>query len=320
MTKLDFIEPDFETLVMDERNGIDYVPFKTPIVVKDGWHLIFQQSCHGLVLCTIRVGGRRRYVVYNPSTRQCKTLPSPQFRITGVPHVMSVSIAFDPAKSSYLEAVYVCRTDNSEGMLHIEIYSPKTDSWRDAGEPFPFSKSGKLLISGVYWNGSVHWIDNWTGTLHYFDIDCELMKNIALPTEPNHYEDSRRRIVYFNECRGHIHLVETRKDDMPGFDIWELRSDYTGWNLNYYVDLSPLITVYPGIVNDRTVSRLISRLKLRVLFVEEGQDSSSRLILSITNDKLISFYLKSKCFKEMYDVKPDVWVQGFEYIETLAHA
>lgn len=245
------------------------------------------------------------------------TLPKPPFRKTRVPCVLSFTIAFDPAKSSYYEVLALCDTDTSESIYHIQIYSSKTDSWRDAGDPFPFSPPGRLLVSGMYWNGSVHWIDQWSATLHYFDIECELMKTLAMPTQPYPERDYSRSIVYFKECREHIHLMEMRKDDMPRADIWEMCMDYTGWNVKYNVDLSPLTIVYPSILLDRDF--LFRRFGLDVLLIEEGEDSS-RLILWILNDKVISFDLENKGFKEMYDVSPDVYVQGFQYMETLAHA
>ncbi|XP_026458516.1 F-box protein At5g07610-like [Papaver somniferum] len=189
---------------MDERNGNDYVPFNTSIAVRRGWLVYFEQSCNGLVLCTVHDGHGSGYyyttrVIYNPSMRHCKTLPSPPFRK-----------ATDRVS---LKDVY-----------YIEIYSSKTNSWRNAGDPFPFSSQDTLSESGVYWNGSVHWINQWSATLHYFDIGCELVKTIAMPTKPHlkgHYYD--KRIVYFNEYKGHIHLMQMCEDDMPYIDIWEMR-------------------------------------------------------------------------------------------------
>ncbi|KAI3833951.1 hypothetical protein MKX03_027253 [Papaver bracteatum] len=105
-----------------------------------------------------------------------------------------------------------------------------------------------------------------------------------------------------------------RKDDMPRFDIWEIRSDYTGWNVKYYVDLTPLTTVYPGIILDEGFFPI--RFLIDVLLIEEGEDSS-RLILCILQRKVISFDLKNKSFKEIYDY--NARIEGFPYIETLAH-
>ncbi|XP_026408737.1 F-box protein At5g07610-like [Papaver somniferum] len=256
-----------------------------------------------------------------------RTLPPPPFREAPaigkersrnicVPQVLSVTIAFDPAKSSYYEVVGVCRVDIRKDVLHIEIYSSKTDSWRDAGDPFPFPSPVRLWQSGVYWNGSVHWFDQWTGTLHYFDSDCESMKTVAMPVQSNSGGDYSKHIVYFGECRGHMHLMLMVKGDIPRFDIWEMRMDYSGWNVKYCVDLSPLTTVYPGILLER--AQFSGRFALDLLLIEEGEDSS-RLISWIPEDKVISFDLDDKNFNEMYDVNPGVCVQGSQYIEALSH-
>ncbi|XP_026396464.1 F-box protein At5g07610-like [Papaver somniferum] len=302
------MEPEFvtdlepKTLVMDEQNGFDYVPFDIPLPANLTCRINFEHACSGLVLCKfVDHRPRTTYVIYNPSMRCCKTLPSAPFRNTRVPIILSVTIAFDPAKSSYYQVVSVCNENISKGLFHIEIYSSETDSWRDAGDPFPFSSPGRLALSGVYWNGSVHWIDQWSATLHYFDIDCELMKTVAIPTQPRSVGDDNWQVEYFNECRGHFHLME-------------MRMDYTGWDAKYCFDLSSLTTVYPSILQ----RRYYHYFGLDVLLIEEGEDSS-RLILRIAKEKVISFDLKNKSFKEMYDVRPGFCVKGFQYIETLAH-
>ncbi|XP_026395861.1 F-box protein At5g07610-like [Papaver somniferum] len=213
-TSINRRELEFETLVMDERNGIDCFPFTNPVAVK------LEHSCNGLILFEVRDESTgyhtTYYVIYNPSKKRFKTLPSPPFRI-------------DPV-------VGACSADISKDVFHIEIYSYKTDYWRDAGDPFPFSAPGILSVFSVYWNASVHWINQLTETLHYFDIDCEAMKTVAMPRQSYSEGDYSRHIVYFGECRGHMHLMEMLKDDIPHFDIWEMRMDYSGWNIEFYVE------------------------------------------------------------------------------------
>ncbi|KAI3964140.1 hypothetical protein MKW92_028911 [Papaver armeniacum] len=104
---------------------------------------------------------------------------------------------------------------------------------------------------------------------------------------------------------------------MRGIGTTSFLGTYTGWNVKYYIDLSSLTTVYPGILRER--DHFSYRFELDVLLIEEG-DNSSRLILRIAKDKVISFDIKNKSFKEMYDVNPEVRIEGFQYIETFAHA
>lgn len=54
------------------------------------------------------------------------------------------------------------------------------------------------------------------------------MNKIPMPTQPYPKGDYSKKIQYFKECRGHIHFMEMRIDDMPRVDIWEMRMDYTG--------------------------------------------------------------------------------------------
>ncbi|XP_026396462.1 F-box protein At5g07610-like [Papaver somniferum] len=279
------IESEFETLVMDERKGIDCVPFSNPIAVNLQDESTYYHSI---------------YVVYNPSMKHCKTLPAPPFREAPV-------IGIERSRNI---------VDIRKDVLHIGIYSSKTDSWRDAGEPFPFPSPVRLWQSGVYWKGSVHWIDQWSGTLHYFNSDCESMKTVAMPVQSYSGGDYSKHILYFGECKGHVHLMLMVKGDIPRFDIWEMRMEYSGWNVKYCVDLSPLTTVYPSILLER--AQFFGRFALDILLIEEGEDSS-RLILWIPENKMISFDLDNKNFKEMYDVNPGVRVQGFQYMEALSH-
>ncbi|KAI3948972.1 hypothetical protein MKW98_021578, partial [Papaver atlanticum] len=110
-------------------------------------------------------------------------------------------------------------------------------------------------------------------------------------------------------------------NDMSRLDIWEMRKDYTGWNVKSY-DLTPLTTAYPDMVLGRLRSLIFHPFELNVLLVEEGgeEEGSYRLILLIGKGQVISFDLNNKSFKKLYDVSPDVWVTGFRYVETLAHA
>ncbi|XP_026390424.1 uncharacterized protein LOC113285901 [Papaver somniferum] len=176
-------------------------------------------------------GPLRTYVIYNLSMKQCKILPLPPFRIRNARYtnLLSGTIAFDPAKSNYYQVVGVCSADISKGVQHVEIYSSKTDSWRDAGDPLPLSLLG-TSESDVYWNGSVDWLDQGTAALHYFDIDCGLAKTVAMPKQPCSEGDYSRSVEYFGECRGHMHLMEMRKDGngIPSFDIWEMQMDLFG--------------------------------------------------------------------------------------------
>ncbi|KAI3943278.1 hypothetical protein MKW92_037418, partial [Papaver armeniacum] len=89
-----------------------------------------------------------------------------------------VSLAYEPLKSSHYKVIcdWMMPPEQSTPRLRacqIEMYSSETDSWKLSGDVFfvSYSISNK---SGVYWNGSLHWIDSLKLENHIcFNVDQE---------------------------------------------------------------------------------------------------------------------------------------------------
>ncbi|OVA19256.1 F-box domain [Macleaya cordata] len=324
------IKPEFEFMFLDGNiNG--GVPFKALNFMNNPAGIKIQQSCNGLLCCSSFKSSRsnRSYYIYNPSTKHYTILPQSQFRENG--RVRSVSLAFDPLKSPHYEAICIWRYDTDN--YQIEIYSSKTASWRLSGDPFPAPNDDSFFKSGVFWNGSLHWISLRDSdsiglseySLYYFDIGRELLKRMPVPPIPN-YEWEMRSIGYFGECRGHLHLIEIYDSWTTRFDILEMDADYTGWNIKYHVDLEGLTI---NVADSETVhddsdveEEFLYRFEFSVLYVEEKEEEESSTLVLHIPEKVISYDLKEMRCKKIHDLSSSLRVEGslqaYQYIESLA--
>ncbi|XP_026439119.1 F-box protein At5g07610-like, partial [Papaver somniferum] len=172
------------------------------------------------------------FYIYNPSTNHYKILLPPPSRKEGFMWVSSVSLAFDPQKSPYYEAIAIWG-DTPDG-AQAEIYSSKTESWKDLGI-IGARHSHCFRDCGVYWNGALHWFNIFRGL--YFDISRKLLKRLPIP---DIYGESIQTYkgtnietwnVYFGECNGHLHLIKIYGLENIPTDLYilELERDYSAW-------------------------------------------------------------------------------------------
>ncbi|OVA19258.1 F-box domain [Macleaya cordata] len=346
------INPEYEFIFLDGAGNIHGgIPFKSLNFVNDPAGIKIQQSCNGLLCCSSSFKSsssnnnniNRSYYIYNPSTKHYTILPESQFRKNNLAiSVRSISLAFDPLKSPYYEAICFCIDDQEN--YHIEIYSSKTASWRFSGDPFPVPNDDSFFKSGVFWNGSLHWISlNESSesislseySLYYFDVGRELLKRMPVPLMPE-YECETRKIAYFGECRGHLHLIEIYDSCNTHFDILEMEIGYTRWMVKYRVYIEGMDLSIPKMVHDDSDSEEeFSFFEYSVLLVEEEKEKKkeekeeeSTLVLHMPK-RVISFDHKELiCKKIQYLQQPSSlcvegslqfrWFDAYQYIESLA--
>lgn len=83
-----------------------------------------------------------------------------------------VILIFDPLKSSHYRVAFVRGYDNSKNIYAVEIYSSETRIWKIL---YPILRDDDFEIEfmcGVYWNGSIHWINS-KGRILHLQIDGE---------------------------------------------------------------------------------------------------------------------------------------------------
>ncbi|XP_026411102.1 F-box protein At5g07610-like [Papaver somniferum] len=303
------------------------------------------QSCNGLICCRTAYCNPTKYIrdpstnlcklippppptfyVYNPSTKHYKILLPPPSKKYGFKEVSNVSLAFDPHKSPHYEVIAIWG-DTTDG-VQAEIYSSKSESWKDLGIISVCRRKCGLEDCGVFWNGALHWFNKYCSL--YFDISQKLLKQLPKPDKPKedlgHYKSW---VVYFGECNGHMHLIKTYRVDVPtSLYILELRKDYSAWNVKYKVNIEHLTAAYKTefVLN---IHDCFEELDFSVLFVEDndddnsedGESKTSNLVIHVS-EHIIFYDLKDMSFKEVKDVhlrKKYPWHRlATPFIESLA--
>ncbi|KAI3942240.1 hypothetical protein MKW92_006407 [Papaver armeniacum] len=341
LPKLSFAtNAEFEFIFLDGRKVTSGVPFRVLNFVNDPRGLKIERSCNGLLCCSNFRWDRndRTYYIYNPSTKLSKTIPKAHSRRKDFFLVCSVSLAFNPFKSPHYKVV--CVSGNRSNQYQIEIFDSKTDTWKVSGDPLnacfdTFSRPG------VFWNGSLHWIsvgefgkrNSESNAFVYFDTEQELVKEIPVPPLPDNEDWPERKIGYFGEYKGHLHLVPIYNKYSTYIQILEMDIDYRWWNIKYRVDMESLVTSYPEMIPDDDGNNYVNELvslydfEFSILLVrEEEKEEKSSLVIHIP-DKIICYKLVELSFTKTHDLPPSLlgkgsiqyaWFDAHQYIESLS--
>ncbi|KAI3927074.1 hypothetical protein MKW92_041794 [Papaver armeniacum] len=312
MVETETNNPKFEFVSLDGSSSS--IPFETLDFFRD-LIIKIKQSCNGLLCCfSYEDYGNCTYYICNPSTKQYRRIVDFGFDMAkekGFVMPLSVSLAYEPLKSRHYKVicVWMMPPERSTPWLRacqIEMYSSETNSWKLSGDVFfvSYSISNK---SGVYWNGSLHWIDSSKLENHIcFNVDQELRTGMP-PYRSLLYSEKRSNIEYFGECRGRLHLISDYVLEFI-YDILEMKTDYMGWIKKFRVNVREF--PYPVVSGG-----------FCVLHVEEVGESFM-LVLRI-RDQVISCNLREMSFKDLYKFAPLTWKKisqdsSYQYIETLA--
>ncbi|XP_059664250.1 F-box protein At5g07610-like [Cornus florida] len=247
-------------------------------------------SCNGFLFCCFTKRGRYSYHIYNPSTKKFTTLPWPFFRTTFSAEL--AYLAFDPLKSPHYKVVYLQRLPSEDKLVNlyqIHIYSSKTNEWwRPFDDPFS-APTVDFENSGVYCNGSIHWISICAGqTSIYFDVEQERLCPMLSPPFRIAY-----KFRHFGESRGHLYLTEY-SDTMFNVEVSDMESDYSKWSLKYRINLNSMV--------DFVSQEMIVRGEVSVLSLIHGKDGDVFLVLFVGTNMIISYNIKDNSFKKLHDV------------------
>ncbi|PIM98524.1 hypothetical protein CDL12_28995 [Handroanthus impetiginosus] len=288
-----------------------------------------QQSCNGLLLCCSsgdydyrrsRYPIRRCYI-YNPTTDSFSKLPRPGV-VNDVPRiVLGANLAFDQAKFPHYKVVCVRGSEYGCDLLQIEIYSAESDLWRVSGKPFSDEAS---FDYGVYWNGSIHWVNYLHKKLLYFNVDKESFGKMPLPARLH----GPMGVGYFGESCNRLHIIE-RNVTKIAFNVYEIKRDYSECFVKYHVDLSIVAAAFPDMTYmDTVINRTCYAFSVFYLIRSEEEDSF--LVLQISR-KAIRFSLDFNTFEEISDLEDNYvaepWLvrgtaesclpRAFEHIKSL---
>ncbi|XP_059667755.1 F-box protein At5g07610-like [Cornus florida] len=264
---------------------------------------IIEDSCCGLLLicCETKQSNscnRWSYHVCNPTTKQFSTLPWPFTRTRSHPPDY-LYLVFDPLKSPHYKVVLLQSSLKGCYLCQVHIYSSETHAWRG---PYPNIGYHQLpcnvrLSSGVYCNGSIHWISFFPlphNASLYFDVDQE--RFCPMPSPP--YRPDAFKFWHFGESRGHLHIIDYIDGTGFNFNISEMEIDYSKWSLKYRVNLNSIMVDLASkelmVVRPDTV---------RVLRLIHGEDDGDVfLVLFIDTTMIISYNIRDNTFKKLDDV------------------
>ncbi|KAJ0099781.1 hypothetical protein Patl1_20710 [Pistacia atlantica] len=242
------------------------------------FEITIRQSCNGLLLCS-RSNSKKPddHYVYNPTTQEYTMLPPPPLG-TGVCY-FGFNLAFDPLKSPHYTIICVKNCNNFEDdSYQIDIFSSKTRTWRLSRATFIVSYYASFT-DGVYWNGSIHWINEQGPSLH-FNIDKEEVQEMSVPPIPD--GQYWRSFYYLGVSRDHLHLIENYAPCAALFNVYEMENDYSGWFIKYRVDLRQAATTFPEMIRSHINPEHIQHYKISTIcVVREENEEESYLVVHI---------------------------------------
>ncbi|KAA8532616.1 hypothetical protein F0562_032568 [Nyssa sinensis] len=170
-----------------------FVNFNFPFNDKEPECLRVAGSCNGLLcLVTPWLYNTTNIYLWNPSIKECRTIPNPPFShhfqrdfFYGFGFGLS-SIVDDIDDYKVVKTTYINEPDKRS---EVEVYSLRKNSWKSIGDAFP-SRVYRVYCRPVVVNGSVHWStvtenDTITGNVNLpivlFDMAGEVFREIALP-------------------------------------------------------------------------------------------------------------------------------------------
>ncbi|XVF23311.1 hypothetical protein REPUB_Repub13aG0026300 [Reevesia pubescens] len=285
LQKFLFLELHSKLLFFPCEGQSDAAPKPSLCFIEDDKGVRIQHSCNGILVCSSFrcLEEDRVYYICTPTTKQYHPLPNPECGI-----LFGINIAYDPNKSPYYKIVCICDSYLSQNHRQVKIFSPVTGSWKASGKPFTVSDEDMLFNRGVFWNGALHWIGRGNLALR-FDSERELLVTMPMP----HIREgwTERKLGYFGESGGHLYLIETYGPIAAGFDVREMRADYSGWFVKYHLNLEMLSLQYPAIRSN----------KLSILHIADqhvGDEDESFMVVHVPGE-FVNFKLRENTLMEL---------------------
>ncbi|KAK9698804.1 hypothetical protein RND81_08G132100 [Saponaria officinalis] len=281
-------------------------------------------SCRGLLICHSE--SERSYYVCNPTTRQLRLLPTcSALRNDDV----AVNLVFDPLKSPHYMIVCLEKLEGQQSNYTVSVYSSETGVWNERNiseESFLVPDDIDFKV-GVSWNGAIHWLKNTVGG-YYVDLNNTNMLLREMPQLPrgDEVEGSLYKFKFFGKYRDNLVYIISRPL-LNYYEIYQMKEDYSGWDLKSRLNLNVLVTNYPCIARNFGFHPLFSEYECDVLSVDNnsGDEEDMEVVLSIPGEVVV-FNLKKKTSVKMHDpvFRPSdvtIWYKVhsvYEYFETLS--
>ncbi|OIT03274.1 PREDICTED: F-box protein At5g07610-like [Nicotiana attenuata] len=282
------------------------------------------QSCNGLLMCVIstktEVSELKLGIVYNPAKNEYHKLPNPYVMYYEV--VYGYSLIFDPSEPPYYKALCIKRLGTTfkghffgTSDYEVSVYVPGNKSWRSCCRFSP--PYGMRFDSGVFWNGGIHWIGEYSSV--YFDAKSEEVVVKNMPPRPQGY--CSEKIRYFGEWGGHLHLIQVQSLYAKKFNVLELDKDTWKWSVKYRVHLARLISAFPEIVQQTAYG---TQYAFSILSVIRGENEEDSVLLLTIPGKVVAYNLVLKTAKVVRELPGEIGetlrfnpVSAYQYAESL---
>nr|XP_027072087.1 F-box protein At5g07610-like [Coffea arabica] len=240
----------------------------------------------------------KEFVVYNPTTREFKLIPT----IDTVDCYKVLNIVFDPVKSDHYKLICICWDRSESSVYRFSVYSSEIGVWKNTGE---MEIEELICERGVLWNGGLHWISHWNYSV-CFDVDNECIgpHRYAI-REPGKHAD----VWYFGESGGRLFYIDVNEPQGMLFDVFELelKRDCLYWSVKYQVDLAPLTTLYPQMLNENCSLSFEERFEFYTTsFLVDERKKKAGLVISLAG-KIISYDINKLTVLELANVEVDAY-------------
>ncbi|KAI3756925.1 hypothetical protein L6452_04457 [Arctium lappa] len=311
----------------DEENR-STPPFRSLDFCLDLCGIRIVQSCNGLLLCCSDRGHMRarKYYVFNPTTKQFAIVPSVPGGMDVRKTIRFMGLAFHQTDCPHYKVICIHRAKPDEDLFQIQIYSSETGKWKISDQTFsaPYYTS---FTAGVYWNQAIYWAPSCINP-SYFKLDVEQLQKLPLPMQVTSSGGYQEGAIphYFGECRGHLHLVERHDHDENrlNLNVYEMKSDHSGWFVKYQVELDELPLAYPEMMHSYLHPSNPYYYEFQVLDVVRGEEKEEETFMVVgIPGKVIRFNLKDKSFKQIFDLTNIIYgrfghSEVHRYIQTLS--
>ncbi|KAG5588570.1 hypothetical protein H5410_049004 [Solanum commersonii] len=126
------------------------IPMKEPY---ESYHIL--SSVNGLICLTCHAGEKEDLILWNPSIRKCRKLPSFESELINVNCYYRYGFIYDEFHDDY-KVVVILFEHNRSNRVEVKIYSLRSNSWRSVDHSCP--PSGYFLNDcGKFVNGKLHW-------------------------------------------------------------------------------------------------------------------------------------------------------------------
>lgn len=258
---------------------------------------IIVASSNGFLLCYAKCNRRKEYYIYNPATRQRKSLPKPPKYYPVVATGFSCKTD-DPCMDSICYKVVRCKIPQlvlrTQLTVKIQTFSSKTGKWMtidltpDVPRPFyPASavKSSAVVIDDVFYRFAMG------PRIVAFDLVERRFRSINPP--PGQEQGSYAvRLAAVNSL---LHYGSWNGVDI---NIWAFEGDFRNgtaqWQMKHSVSLVTLANRYPDIFC------ATGRLPIHILMVE-FHSADPRIVYLRFQDKWISYNIEDGVVEVVHD-------------------